>query len=376
MFFAMRPVCIFRVLMLFAVLTTYGQAQNSEEMFTAALHAQQQGKFQEAAGLYEALLSGSPDRVDALSNLGLVYGEMGKYDKAVNLFERALKIAPSQTSIRLNLAMTYLQSKQYSRARAEAEKVVAAQPSSTLAHYVLGLSLLKLSDVTAGIEQLEMVLKAQPNNIQVASTLASAYMKTHEIEKASVLVKGVLSHSDTADAHHVTGTYYLLTGDARDAVAELQRAQQLNPALAESRSTLAEANALMGNLEPAEKFFEARVQSKPDDVEANAFLGWLFLENQELDRAQQYLDRAHALRPDDPAIDFQRARLARAKGDYPKALNLLETVIQQHPENTPAHVLLAETYMKLHRSDDARKERQIVNELNARQQNRQAVAAQ
>ena len=54
----------------------------------------------------------------------------------------------------------------------------------------------------------------------------------------------------------------------------------------------------------------------------------------------------------------------------------LETVIQQHPENTPAHVLLAETYMKLHRSDDARKERQIVNELNAKQQNRQAVAAQ
>jgi cellulose synthase operon protein C len=371
----MRSLLLFQTCTLCAALAAFAQVRDPQEMFAAAVAAQQQGKLQEAADLYRLLLAGSPGRVDALSNLGLIYGQLGSYDKARDLFTRALKISPGQTNVRLNLAMTCLQSRQYASARTEAQRVLTNEPSSTIARYVLGVSLLKMNDLAGGIGQLEILLRERPDDVRAASTLASAYMKAGEMEKAGALVMGVLSRSDTADAHSVIGAYDLLRADARGAVAELQRAQELNPALTYSRSALAEANALLGNLDPAKHYFLARVQSNPNDVEANAFLGWLFLENGEQDQARRFLERAHALRPQDAAIDFQRARLARAQGDYLKALGLLEAVVRTQPENAPAHVLLAETFMKLKRIEDAKREREIVSQLNAQLQARQAVAA-
>ena len=368
-----------RSTLLLVTLTTarlFADPQRSpDELFSAAVQEQQQGQLKAAARDYEALLTRAPDRVDLLSNLGLVYGQLGNYDGAIGLLSKAVRLAPSQSNIRLNLAMTYLQAKHYRDAAAEARQVVSTQPSNPLAHYIFGLALLKTDQLGAGIEQLESVMAAQPGNLSAATTLASAYMKSQQIDKAHKLVTGVLSRSDTADAHLIIGTYNLMTGNTRDAVIELQRAQQLNPALTQLGSTLAEANALAGNLDASENFFRSRVRTDPHDVEANAFLGWLYLENQELHKAHEFLDKAHALRPDDAAIDFQLARLARAEGDYEHALQLLETVIAVQPKSAPAHVLLAETYLKLKRTNEAKREREIANQLNAEQQASQAVAA-
>jgi tetratricopeptide (TPR) repeat protein len=368
-----RSVCF--LLTLTTVLAFANTQASPDDLFTAAVHEQQQGQLRAAARDYEALLARAPDRVDALSNLGLVYGELGNYDGAIALLSKAIRLAPAQSNIRLNLAMTHFQAKRYRDAAVQAGQVVSAQPSSALAHYICGLALLKTNQLGAGIEQLEWVMKTQPGNLSAATTLASAYMKSQQIDKARTLVTGLLSRSDTADAHLIIGTYDLMTGNTRGAVIELQRAQQLNPALTQLGSTLAEANALAGNLEAAENFFRSRVRTNPGDAEANAFLGWLYLENQDLNRAHEYLDRAHALRPDDAAVDFQLARLARAQGDYEHALKLLETVIAAQPNSAPAHVLLAETYLKLKRTDDAKRERELVNQLNAEQQASQQVAA-
>jgi tetratricopeptide (TPR) repeat protein len=366
---------VFLLAMLAPGLVGADTQSSPDDLFTAAVREQQQGQLKSAARDYEELLKVAPDRVDALSNLGLVYGELGNYDGAIGLLNKAVRLAPSQSNIRLNLAITYLQAKRYSDAAGEARQVVSAQPSSALAHYIFGLALLKTNQLSAGIEQLEAVMNAQPGNLNAATTLASAYMKAQQIEKARMLVTGVLSRSDTADAHLMIGTYNLMTGNTRDAVIELQRAQQLNPALTQLGSTLAEANALAGNLEAAENFFRSRVRTNPGDAEANAFLGWLYLENQELDKAHEFLDKAHALRPDDAAIDFQLARLARTQGDYQHALKLLETVVAAQPKSAPAHVLLAETYLRLKRTDEAKRERELVNQINAEQRASQEVAA-
>jgi tetratricopeptide (TPR) repeat protein len=192
-----------------SVLVSASTQTAGEDQFTAALHEHQQGQLRVAARPYEALLARAPDRFDALSNLGLVYGELGNYDGAIGLLMKALRLAPSQSNIRLNLAMTYFQAKRYRDAAGKAGQVVSAQPTSALAHYIFGLALLKTDQLEVGIGQLERVITAQSGNPSAAATLASAYMKSHQIDKARTLVTGVLSRSDTPDAHLVIGTYNL-----------------------------------------------------------------------------------------------------------------------------------------------------------------------
>jgi tetratricopeptide (TPR) repeat protein len=350
-------------------------AQTADQQFEAALQLQRKGDLQHAQRAYEQLLATSPDRIDALSNLGLVYGELGHYNQAIETFQKALKLAPDQPNIQLNLAMTYLEGKQYESAEREAAGVESQQPSNALAHYVRGLALLKLDQLQDGISQLEFVRNAQPGNLKMANTLESAYLRAHQFDKAKDLVDKTLSHADTAESHLMTGTFYLVTGDVRDAVPELQQAQKLDPRLSQLGSSLAEAYALSGNSDVALKMFKSQLAKNPSDFEANSFLGWLCLESEQLEQAEKYLARAHAIQPNDPGVKFQLARLARAQNDNVHAAELLEQVVAQQPENASAHVLLATVYFRLKRIDDGKREREIANRLSAEQQARQAIAA-
>lgn len=350
-------------------------AQTADQQFEAALQLQRKGDLQGAQQAYERLLAASPDRIDALSNVGLVYGELGHYDRAIESFQKALKLSPNQPNVHLNLAMTYLEAKQYENAQREAGEVESQQSSNVLALYVRGLALLKLDQLQDGISQLEFVRDAQPGNLQVANTLESAYLRAHQFEKAKELVETILSRADTAESHLMTGTYYLVMGDVRDAVPELQHAQKLDARLSQLGSSLAEAYALSGNSDAAVKMFKAQLAKNPLDFEANSFLGWLCLENEQLEQAGKYLAQAHSIQPNDPGVKFQLARLARAQNDNARAAELLEQVVAQQPENVSAHVLLATVYFRLKRIDDGKKEREIANRLSAEQQARQAVAA-
>jgi tetratricopeptide (TPR) repeat protein len=309
-----------------SVLVSASTQTAGEDQFTAALHEHQQGQLRVAARPYEALLARAPVRFDALSNLGLVYGELGNYDGAIGLLMKALRLAPSQSNIRLNLAMTYFQAKRYRDAAGKAGQVVSAQPTSALAHYIFGLALLKTDQLEVGIGQLEMVITAQSGNPSAAATLASAYMKSHQIDKARTLVTGVLSRSDTPDAHLVIGT---------SALSSSTRSSR-NSGLHSPKPMLWQATSTPRKTSSARAY--APIHAMP---KRTPFLGWLYLQNQKPNRAQEFLDKAHALRPEDPAIDFQRARLARAQGDYEQSVTLLKTVVAAQRKSAPAHVLLA-----------------------------------
>lgn len=331
---------------------------------------QQHGDLQGARAAYEAALKLAPQRVDALSNLGLVYGQLGNYEQAIRSFEKALRIAPKQPVVRFNLALTFLQAERYEDARRGMADIVASEPGNAAARQFLGLALLKLNRTSEGIAELEQARKAGVADLDLDCTLASAYIRTKQLARAKDLVEGPLSRSDSPQAHLISGSYFLATGEYRQSLEHLKRAHQLNPDLPDLGTTLADAYALTGSQDLAVQMFEKELKANPMDFTANAFLGWLYLEAHQNQQAALYLKRARQVKPDDADLLFQVARLARAEGNHQEAASLLEKVIAAKPDYTPAHVLLAQTYIKLKRVQDAARERAVVNKLNADEQRR------
>ena len=346
-------------------------AQNADRDYARAVELQQHGKLQDARSAYETLLKTSPARVDALSNLGLVYGQLGEYDLAIRTFRKALAAAPDQPVVRFNIALTYLQAEQFENARQEFVAIVKAQPDNPNAHHLLALALLKLGRVPDGIVELEIAQKSLPDDEDLACTLASAYIQTKQLAPARDIVESALSRSDSAPAHFISGSYYLATRGYRQSLDHLRRAHELNPNLPDLGIALADAYALTDSQDLAVAMFEKELKANPLDYTANAFLGWLYLEAQETAKAEVYLKRAVQTKPDDPDLLFQVARLARQQDHQQEAAGLLERVIKAKPDYTPAHVLLAQTYIKLKRTQDAARERATVSRLTAEEQNRQ-----
>jgi len=338
----------------------------ADKDFARGVRLQQAGDLGGACRAYDAALKLSPRRVDALSNLGLAYGGLHQYDRAIDAFEKALAIDPQQPTVLFNLGLTYLQTGQNEKARGALGTLVRKQSDNYLARHYLAVSLLKLGRIEEGITELETVASKHPEDLDAIYTLASAYIRNKQLEKARPLVEGAITRRENAEGHLITGTYYMATQDYRRALVELRRAQQLNPALPELGASLGGAYAVTGtgSLETATQMFEAHLQKNPSDFNTLAFLGWLYLESGRMADAEKFLNRALQIRPGDLDVMLHLARIARAKENYDEAAKLLEQVVAAKPDHKQAHVLLALTYFRLKRMDDGNREQEIVRRLN------------
>jgi len=345
--------------------TTGSQAQKA---FTRGVELQQKGDWEGARQAYETALRLAPQRVDVLSNLGLVYSQMGQPGRAVKCFLGALKIDPKQYAVRFNLGIAYMRADRYELAQQELSRVVEAQPANYSARHLLGLCLVKLDRIGEGTAELEAVVHGEPENLSAAYTLASAYLKANDLKKVEPLVDR-FKNLDSAESHLIVGSYSLARLDKQQALKELLRAQQLDPRLPDLHSQLGFAYFLIGRSDLATQMFETELQLNPQDSNAISMLGSLYRQLGRIDEATVFLTKAINMRPGDPDVLFQLGLLAQAKGQGEEAVRLVEDAIARKPDYPPYHIALVRLYFKLKRLDDMKREQAIVDRLNAERMN-------
>src|SRR3989442_12517260 len=90
--------------------------------------------------------------------------------------------------------------------------------------------MLKLSRSSEDIVDMEAVGNAHPEDLEAVYTLASACITSKQLDKARQLVDTVINRHDTAEAHLIAGSFLMAAQDYRQALVELRRAPELNPA--------------------------------------------------------------------------------------------------------------------------------------------------
>ena len=80
------------------------------------------------------------------------------------------------------------------------------------------------------------------------------------------------------------------------------------------------------------------------------------------------LELALQLQPANPMARLQMAKLNGMTGKYAEAAATLEELEKADPKWLDPHIELAAIYYKLHRPDDGQRERDIVQQIEARQQ--------
>jgi tetratricopeptide (TPR) repeat protein len=349
--------------------------RESERHFARGVQLQQRGDLQNARLAYEAALKSAPRRVEALSNLGSVFGQLKDFDRAIPCYRKALALNPALYQVRYHLGAAYFQTQKFELAQQEFQRVVKAEPADIQARQFLALSFLKQNKLPEGIAELEKVCSAQPENLDAAYTLTSAYISNQQLDKAGGFISKALADQSSAEASLIRGSYQIAVKKYLKAAEELTRAKELNPKLPLVHSQLGYVQLCIGNTSLAIQEFQAELADNPMDFNSNACLSWIYRENGRPEEAAVLLRRALELKPDDAGMLFQLASLTQAQGQKEEAVRLLERVVTEKPDYTPAHVLLARLYFQLKQMDNARREREIINRLNLEEQSRQPSAA-
>ncbi len=349
-------------------------AADADRLLARAMELHQAGDLLGAIATYKSVLEIDPTRADALSNLGAAYVRLGQFDDAIKQYEEALKHDAMNNAVRLNLALAYYKSARPQSAIPQLKRVLSSDPESKNAYLILADCYLQ----TGQDQQVVALLKPRApmfgGDLAFAYLLGTALLYSGDSVEGQKYAERVFGAGESAEAHLLMGIAHLGQHDYKAAKTELEAALKLNPRLPTAHSLHGRSLLALGEQAAAEQAFRRELEINVNDFEANLQLGNIRKGAQRFDEASTYLERATTIRPNDLTARKLLASLRLQTGKTEEALAMLEAIVEGAPEVVEVHVLLATAYNRLGRKDDAQREREIVERLNAEAQAKQPGA--
>lgn len=344
------------------------EAQDPRQLLAEAVAAHQAGDYEGAVRRYREFLRQFPDMSEVRSNLGAALVALGDYAQAIEEYRNALGTGKSRdpVTIRFNLALAYYKAAEFGSAKQELERVLAARPEDLRAALLLADCLMRRGEYRRIIELLTPFESKYPDDRALAYLLGTALIRAGDLQKGERLVDKILRDGDSAEAHLMLGTAYLMARDVPAAAREFRKAVELNPQLPSVNGLLAKALREMGRVDESIPYFRRELEINPHDYDANLYLGvYLYKREQRYDEALKHFQKALKVRPGDLAVRFQIGLVYILQNRIDEALPIIEEVVREAPDFQEGHVTLARLYFRLRRIEEAQKHREIAERLRA-----------
>jgi tetratricopeptide (TPR) repeat protein len=257
------------------------------------------------------------------------------------------------------------------RLRPLVDKLPADSLERREAAQVLGLSLYLAGRLPESIPFLEQTRTWAPDNLELLYALGNAYVQTRQPDKARGAVARLYRvPPDSAAAHLLAGQTMLRLEFEEMADAELKKALAMEPRLPQARYLLAQTAIFRSRFDEAVALLEKELEVNPGNAMALYRLGDAYLRQGKGAEAIAALQKSIWLNPyfSGPYILLGQAYLR--KDEPVPAEGMLRQGIQYDPNNRSAHYLLGQLLQRLGRVDEARRELETAERLQAEREPR------
>jgi predicted Zn-dependent protease len=238
----------------------------------------------------------APDSPDVLHSLGQACLLLKRFETAAGHLRRALAQAPGEVRILVDLALALRELGQAREAVEVAERAVALAPGERRLQVLLGQNLLRANEPRRAVVVFKALVGRGEADANDYLALARALDLLNQSDPAQSAFRRALELDPGLPlAHHWYSQHLMRTGKREAAEAEI--------------AAYKKANALQTRI----AFLEARVQIDPKNVRFWTDLAAARLERGRPKLAQQALDRAAEVAPEDAQVRKVRAALDRAQ---------------------------------------------------------------
>ncbi len=341
----------------------------ADDYLREGIAAQQRNDVNTAIDDYRKALAINPKLAEARANLGAALSAAGQFDAAIAEYTKALSAAPDKTAVRMNLGLAYYKKGDMENAHAAFEAVHAVRPQDVAAAVLLGYTDIKLSKSNQAAAMLTPLEKGRESNMDLEYVLAFALIDSGEEAAGMPRMEKVAKATQSADAYFIAGSARIRRREFHEARADLDAAIEMHGDFPGLYTMAGQARDALGDTEAAMPAFVEALKQDPRDFTANLYLATMRLKQRDLDSARPMLELALQLQPQSPQARLQMARLNGMTGKYAEAATTLEELEKSDPSWLDPHIELAAIYYKLHRTEDGQRERDIVQKIEAKQQN-------
>jgi tetratricopeptide (TPR) repeat protein len=231
---------------------------------------------------------------------------------------------------------------------------------------VLGLSHYLAGHLGEAIPFLEQTRAFAPENSDLAYILGMAYIQTRQPDRARETWARAFHVPGDSAAAHLLAAQMMVRAEMEDmAQAELTAALKKDPRLPQANLLLGQAALFRGRLDEAIALFNKELETSPGNAMAFYRMGDAYTRQLQWDKAIGALQRSVWLNPYFSGPYILMGKAYQAKGDRGAAEGMLRRAIGYDPNNKTAHYLLAQVLQQLGRVEDAKKEFDIAQRLQA-----------
>lgn len=326
------------------------QQQAPDPRLRDALGLHQAGRLGQAEAAYRKILDTTPDQLDALRLMGVLFGQTGRLEQAHDMLRRAAALQPEDANINYNLgeccrrmvrtdaaldayrvalaaapnfadaalglAGLLLQEGQADKAIEVCRSILKREPKDPRLHNQLGSALLDSGDAAGARKRFENAIDLMPDYATARRNLAVALVRLEEMPQALELLDGLIrDEQDSVDLLYLAALALNRIGQYADALPLLERIIELEPDNIDAISAMAVAHRNLSQTEQAIACYQRAVELAPDNARQLARWADMLARISRLDEAHEALARAKSLDPDDEVAALVGAQLARRGGD-------------------------------------------------------------
>ncbi|MDP2807836.1 MAG: tetratricopeptide repeat protein, partial [bacterium] len=220
-------------------------------------------------------------------NRGLLFQEKGQYDQAEREYQTALGITPDYAGVYNNLGILYQMQGKYEPAE----------------------------------QQFKIALQYRPGLAEALDNLGSVYYQQNLPDQArEQFEKAIRANPRLASAHNNLGSLYYLSGKLPEAEREFGEAVRLKPGWADAHANLGSVY-LKGGLDlRAEQEYLKAIELDGGNQTANFNLAAMYISQWSFDKAQNLLQAALRICPEDPLFHERLSYVSYLRKDYNQAV--------------------------------------------------------
>jgi Flp pilus assembly protein TadD/mono/diheme cytochrome c family protein len=274
-----------------------------------------QGKYSEAATLFEQELKMTPNDTRSLTALGAALEGAGQLEQARERYRGAIASASAGDSggcdARFDLAQLDVRMAEYAEAEKEFRALLAACKEDAESRSGLGTALLSEGRADEAAREFRRGLELDAGDFTALLNLGSMAVDAGQAEPASKLLEAALrARPGSPDAHEKLAAAYAQQGRLSDALAQLRAAAGFAPDDARIHSSLSQVLDAMGQSEEAFAEQKRALQLDPQNADGWNNLGALLARGGQNDAARAAFEHALKLQPDHAQAKANLARLA------------------------------------------------------------------
>ena len=171
--------------------------------YIKALRLHQEGRPDEAIGLYSLIVNHVPESPEVHYNLGLAYFETKQFGLAVKAYTKAAELCPDDEDIFYNLGLAYKKANRFPEAEEAYLNALRLAPSDTEILYNLGCCYRDAGEIEQARTIFGKLVKIVPDYLPALNNLAYLYHLTGEYDQARKVYEQILA----LDPDHASARY-------------------------------------------------------------------------------------------------------------------------------------------------------------------------